>query len=400
MPKLTSETTNTAICKIIFNTKLALNTNVNVDNIFGLTKDQEVAVIRRPQNGPPLLQEILKLIESSPLNKTQPETLQRASIIRSSNSSLVSLLSRRKEPFVKRMHEPALNILNTLASLKRTGTTSDAPVNRKKVFRKTRGFEECIYYVLTYGSHADILKFLMQQNDIMAALKYFLLQKLEPDLFTHYISLEQLKKGKLPQLINHLQEIDSQLSIWRTVLLHSCRFLESHNFLNCLYHFQILLNDPIRASMTCVKFYSMNCENFQQQHANAHHLRNAHLHLQTELEKSQWENINFNANKSQKTGAVSRRSSTASISNSLAGGKFQMQMNARSINSHINTILKQLDVAKFLAKCETENSTEDILITDKFLKQVCMYVCTQSVQFFIIKTKNNYHMLNWLLNLL
>lgn len=109
-------------------------------------------MIRRPQYGPPLLQEILKLIESTPLNKTQPETLQRASIIRSSNTSLVSLLSRRKETYVKRMHEPALNILNTLASLKRISTSSDTPINRKILFRKTRGFEECVYYVLTYGS--------------------------------------------------------------------------------------------------------------------------------------------------------------------------------------------------------------------------------------------------------
>lgn len=370
MPKLTSENTNAAICKIIFNTKIPPNTNV--DNILGLTKDQEINVTRRPQHGPPLLQEILKLIESSPLNKTQPETLQRASIIRSSNTSLVSLLSRRKEPYVKRMHEPALNVLNTLASLKRSNTSTDACINRKTVFRSTRGFEECMYYVLTYGSHTDILKFLMQQNDIMASLKYFLLQKLESDLFVHHILLEQLKKGKIPQLISHLQEFDSQLLVWRIVLIHSCRYLEAQNFLNCLYQLQILLNDPIRASMTCVKFYTMNCENFQQQHANAQHLRNAHLHMQTELENSQWENINLNAaNRPQRTGALSRRPSSVSISNSLSGGNFQMQLDARSLNSHINTILKQLDVAKFLAKCETENSTEDILITDKFLNQVC-----------------------------
>ncbi|XP_023296696.2 zinc finger FYVE domain-containing protein 26 homolog [Lucilia cuprina] len=372
MPKLTNETTNTAICKVIFNTKLQLSTNGNFDNILGLTKDHEITLIRRPQHGPPLLQEILKLIESSPLNKTQPETLQRASIIRSSNTSLVSLLSRRKETYVKRMHEPAINILNTLASLKRVSTnSSDTPVKRKTLFRKTRGFEECIYYVLTYGSHADVIKFLMQHNDLMATLKYFILQKLEPELFIQHILLEHLKRGQMPQLISQLQEFDSRLLMWRTVLLQACRYLETHNHFNSLYQLQLLLNDPIRASMTCVKFYSMNCENFQQQHTNAQHLHNAHLHLQTELEVSKWDNINFNTSKtSQKNGNSSRRSSSASITSSTCGGNLQMQMDARSLNAHINTILKQLDVAKFLAKCEVENSSDDSLITEKYLKQI------------------------------
>lgn len=373
MPKLTSETTNIAICKIIFNTKPLASTNGNFESILGLTKDHDITVIRRPQHGPPLLQEILKLIESLPLNKTQPETLQRASIIRSSNTSLVSLLSRRKETYVKRMHEPALNVLNTLASLKRiTTNSSDTPVKRKVLFRKTSGFEECVYYVLTYGSHADVIKFLMQHNDIVATLKYFLVQKLEADLFIQHILLDQLKKGAMPQLISHLQEFDSSLLLWRSILLQVCRYLETHNLLNSLYQLQILLHDPIRASMTCVKFYSMNCDNFQQQHSNAHHLHNAHLHLQSELENFKWEHINFNASKTSKNGGnTSRRSSSASISSSVGGGgNLQMQMDARSLNTHINTILKQLDVAKFLAKCEVENSNDNVLITEKFLKQV------------------------------
>ncbi|KAM7359354.1 zinc finger FYVE-type containing 26 spastizin [Cochliomyia hominivorax] len=383
MTKLTNETLNTSITKIIFNTKPLTNANGNLDNILGLTKDQEIPSIKRPQHGPPLLQEILKLIESLPLSKTQPETLQRASIIKSSNTSLVSLLSKRKETYVKRMHEPALNILNTLASLKRISTNSanftDTPVTRKVLFRKTRGFDECMYYVLTYGSHGDVIKFLMQHNDIMAALKYFLLQKLEADLFIHHILLEQLKKGQMPQLIHHLQEFDSRLLLWRSVLLQACRYVETQNHLNTLYQLQLLLDDPIRASMTCVKFYTMNCNNYQQQHTNALHLRNAHLHLQTELENSKWENITYNmqGNKTAKNGNSSRRSSSASIASSTGGGTFQMQMDPRSLNAHINTILRQLDVAKFLAKCEIENSTTDdvdrtkqILITEKFLKQI------------------------------
>ncbi|XP_005188258.2 zinc finger FYVE domain-containing protein 26 homolog [Musca domestica] len=385
MPKLTNESINASITKVIFNPNLNTSCD-NVDGVLALPKDHDISVIKRPQNGPPLLQEILKLIESLPFNKPQPETLQRASIIRNSNSSLASLLSRKKEPYVKRINEPAINVLNTLANLKRiskgqytagmngsgnsTSVLQPSTQQRKDIFRKTRGFEECLYYLLTYGSHTDIVQFLMHHNDTMATLKYFLLQKLDAEIFIHHIFMELLRKGQIAGLIKLLMDFDNRLIIWQPILLQTCRFLETQNLLNSLYELQILLKDPIRASMTCVKFYSMDCANFQQQHLNAQHLHNAHMHLQSELDSVQWEKINLMpVGKSNKGG--SRRSSVSSTTGSIGGGgNFCLQMDARSLNAHINTILNQLEVAKFLAKCEEENSSADTLITEKFLKQL------------------------------
>ncbi|XP_061394089.1 zinc finger FYVE domain-containing protein 26 homolog [Musca vetustissima] len=387
MPKLTNETINVAITKVIFNPNINASAD-SVESILALAKDNDISVIKRPHNGPPLLQEILKLIESLPFNKPQPETLQRASIIRSSNTSLASLLSRKKEPYVKRMNEPALNVLNTLANLKRiskgqyaaggingSGSSStlasgSPAMLRKELFRKTRGFEECLYYLLTYGSHTDIIQFLMNNNDLMATLKYYLLQKLDADIFIQHIFMDLLRKGKIVNLIKMLTDFDSRLVIWQPTLLQTCRYLETQNLLNSLYELQILLKDPIRASMTCVKFYTMDCENFQQQLLNAQHLHNARMHLQSELDNAQWEKINLlPMGKSTRSG--SRRSSVSSTTGSLGGGgNFFLQMDARSLNAHINTIQNQLEVAKFLAKCEVENCSADMLITEKFLKQL------------------------------
>lgn len=389
MPKFTNETMNSSITKIIFNTVINTCSGDNVESVLGLSKDQDIPMVKRPHNGPPLLQEILKLIESLPFNKPQPETLQRASVIRTSNTSLASLL-RRKEPYVKRIHEPALNVLNTLANLKRVskghynGNNSsvasnqhhDPLINRKQLFRKTQGFEECLYYLLTYGSHTDIIQFLMHHDDLIATLKYFLLQKLDADLFINHIYMELLKRGKVSMLIKHLLEFDNRLMIWRSTLLQTCRYLETQNLLNSLYELQILLKDSIRASMTCVKFYTMNCENFQQLHQNAQHLLNARLHLQTELDNAQWDKINLNVSSTTTTKSNknnSRRSSVSSNTGSTGSGHFFLQMDARSLNSHISTILNQLEVAKFLAKCEIENTSGDTFITEKFLKQVRLY---------------------------
>ncbi|XP_013097242.2 zinc finger FYVE domain-containing protein 26 homolog [Stomoxys calcitrans] len=386
MTRLTNENMNGIISKVIFNPALNASHD-NVESMLGLSKDQDIHVVKRPHNGPRLLQEILKIIESMPFNKPQPETLQRASIIRSSNSSLVALLSRRKEAYVKRTHEPAINILNTLSNLKRiskgqytsvsnqAGTqlsnNNGAPlIDRNQLFRKTSGFEECLYYLLTYGSHIDVIHFLMNHNELVATLKYFLLQKLDADIFINHIYMVMLSRGKAAVLIKQMLEFDGRLLIWRSTLLQTCRYLETQNFLNSLYELQILLKDPIRACMTCIKFYSMNCEDFKQQHLNAQHLRNARMHLQSELDNFEWEKINLNSGTVTKSNKnSSRRSSTSSATGSTGGGNFLLQMDARSLNSHITTIANQLDVAKFLAHCEEENS-KDGLITEKILKQL------------------------------
>ncbi|XP_030376078.1 zinc finger FYVE domain-containing protein 26 homolog [Scaptodrosophila lebanonensis] len=362
MTRVSNEQLNSDICKHIFSN--------NVGNDLKST-DAEPPPIKRPQRGPALLQEVLKLIASIPLPhiQQQPETLKRASLVRNSNTSLASLFSRRKEPHVPRtpLHEPALNVMNALASLKQIAKGNYGEHNGicdEANRRQSRRFEESLHYVLTYGSHADILQLLMQQNELRAALKYLQHEKLETDHFIQQIFQPSLAIGQLPVLIEEMQQLDDvKLSSWRLPLLQTCRHLEQQQQLNSLYQLQLLLKDPIRASMTCVKFYALNCDSFQKLHANAEHLRSAHMHLQSELDASQWDVL-------QREQQPARRTSTVSVG-STTGACFAMQMDARALNSHINTIRLQMEVAKFLAKCEKESPpSNDALITQQILKQI------------------------------
>ncbi|KAH8294946.1 hypothetical protein KR018_004572 [Drosophila ironensis] len=334
--------------------------------IFGGTAPETVLLPKkRPLRGPALLQEILQLIATTPQSQPQPETLHRATMIRNSNTSLASLFSRRREPYVQQrpLQEPALNIINALAGLKNIakgnygGKTSLSDESR----RQERGFEESIHYVLTYGSHSDILTFLMRRNELRAALRYWQNQQLDVDLFIHHIFQPQLASGVLPQLIEELQQLDdAQLNGWRLPLLQTCRHLEQHQQLNSLYQLQLLLKDPIRASMTCVKFYPLQCENFQKLHGNAQHLTSAHMHLQGELDLAEWEHLQRQQE---------RRGSVASGA-SVRGACFAMQMDPRALNGHINTIRRQMEVAKFLAQCERQQSLDEPLCTLVTLKQI------------------------------
>lgn len=355
MSKISNEEMNSKIHKLIFKTQLV--TEIPSDLIK----------LKRPKRGPLLLQEILKLIETLNKTKPYPETLTRASIMRNSNTSIVSLLSRRKETsYVKPAPDAAMHILTSLENAKRILKGQYAEEQQgKSAQRQNYCFEEALYYVLTYGSHSDILQFLMNHQQITAALNYYIVQNLDANLFIHHIFLKRLSCGQMPALINQILEADPNLVIWRKTFLQTCRFLETNNYLNCLYQLQVLLKDPIRASMTCVKFYTMNCENFQHLLDNASHLHNAHQFLQLELEKSQWENINTERRRKDSINSNIRRSS--SVRDTSVG--FAMQMDARTLNGHINTIIQQLDVTKFLAKCEKESNNSK-LSTEVVLKQV------------------------------
>ncbi|KAH8307861.1 hypothetical protein KR059_001168 [Drosophila kikkawai] len=357
MTRLSNEQMNSSIYKSIFG-----GTTSATESCPTLPK-------KRPQRGPALLQEILLLIASMPQAQPQPETLHRASLIRSSNSSLASLFSRRREPYVQQrpLQEPALNVMNALAGIRNIakGNYGGQIPPSEEGRRQERGFEESLHYVLTYGSHGDILTFLMRREELRAALRYWQLQQLDADLFIQHIFQPQLQGGSLPLLVDELQQLDDpQLSSWRLPLLQTCRHLEQQQQLNSLYQLQLLLKDPIRASMTCVKFYALNCENFQKMQANAQHLVSAHMHLQGELDLAEWEHLQRQQQQQQ-----GRRGSGASAA-SVRGACFAMQMDARALNGHINTIRRQLEVAKFLAKCEREQSPDEPLRTIQTLKQI------------------------------
>ncbi|XP_002000123.3 zinc finger FYVE domain-containing protein 26 homolog [Drosophila mojavensis] len=360
MTRLSTEEQNSCIYKHIFGKELKAPASLPVAK----TK-------KRPQRGPALLQEILQLIATMPQAQPQPETLQRASLIRNSNTSLASLFSRRREPYVVQtpLREPALNVINALANLKHIakGQYGEPTVrNCIEAHRQSRAFEESLHYVFTYGSHTDILQFLMQHDELRAALRYWQLQQLESDLFIQQIFQVSLAGGRLPALIEELQGLDSDthLSAWRVPLLQTCRYLEQQQQLNSLYQLQLLLKDAVRASMTCVKFYPLHCDNFQKLHANAQHLMSAHMHLQGELDLAQWEHLQ---REQQRTG--SRRASV--VSSNTSSTCFAMQLDARTLNGHINTIRRQLELAKFLAQCEREQPpVNGMLCTLQILKQI------------------------------
>ncbi|CAO1392357.1 unnamed protein product [Diamesa hyperborea] len=319
-------------------------------------------IFRRVKKSPAVIVEILNILESSTQAHQQPETLKRASTIISSTNSL-NRSSRIN------LYEPALNILNTLTNLKNISNGEYGESNREKepvVSRRTsvvrrisedfqhyapkksnvltcnRYFEECSFYLFSYAGHIDILKFLEKNNLITSALKYIQLHKIETEMFIQYLFMPKLKLGQLEKLFKCMREIDESLFMWNDYIIQTCRFLEKSKWFNCLYHMQILTKDIIRASMTCVKFYTMKCYTFSELNSNSIHLLKAQTHLQSELE---------NCSYGDKEPVIS--GSDEMIRRNSDRNQLVLKYDLKTINTHINTINRQMEVAKYLAACES-----------------------------------------------
>ncbi|XP_052862401.1 zinc finger FYVE domain-containing protein 26 homolog [Anopheles cruzii] len=347
-----------------------------------------MAQVKRPARSPPLLGEILYALKCT-TRVIDPLMEQVAVGGRNSGVGGSGLVGQ---------HEPATNILNTLANLRLVaqGEFSEAlaKVDRQSVANGTtprrttvslmctRLFEESMHYLLAYGSHQSIVVFLMKhQQTETAALRYILMQHVDPEVFLQAILLPCLQRGQLETLVQQLTVLDETLYEWRDHLRYVCRYLETNEMLNSLYSLQLLLKDPIRASMTCVRFYSMGCRTFNDLHAAEHHLKTSVTHLQNELELCNWQEVRLNS-----------VGSTIETHPSLL-----MKLDPKELNNHINTILLQLEVTKFLAKCEAKGRQTTGLLTkiskdnsqlptlfgsvqDKLQLAILTLVCGQNVE--------------------
>ncbi|XP_031621433.1 zinc finger FYVE domain-containing protein 26 homolog [Contarinia nasturtii] len=321
----------------------------------------------------PLLSEILTILETT-CHPISSDVLQKASTLSQSNRSLQSLRSGKKEKLP--VYEPAVNILHTLSNLKhishgiysvkthRTlGLTGIEDMNslfgsdNEQHGLHSRFYTESIYYLVSYGRHIDVLRFLIKYKQITKALKYSLFLHIPTDQFIQTIIIPSLKSGRLNVIIQHMIDMDETLMIWKDYIIQMCLMLEKRKLLNSLYQVQLLLKDTIRASMTCVRFYTMDCVTYQDLRNNIHHLMNAQQHLKSELELCQWEEIK----------AQPRRSDEHQ--------SFVMKMDSKSLNTHINTIWLQIDATKFLAQCE-ENG-KDTFNTVNLIPKISLLPCTR-----------------------
>lgn len=268
----------------------------------------------RPLKDPPLLTEILQILDNLSIHRFRA---QNASQSRS---------------------DAAQEILQTLNSLK---AVSQNQFNVKHMIptNQTVYYKESLYYLSTYGSSSSILQFFLKHKEFDKCLVYILENDLECDLFLNAVYLHCLKNGDIERLHDAMKAKDPSLLVWRKYLIFACHFMEKKQHWHILYQIQLFMRDCIRASMTCIRFYTNEANTYSDLYNRMHLLQDAQKHLESELQIE----------------SLSKRK--RSVSSIHSGQAVLMEMEPSEIDRHINTICRQTEIAKFLANCEKEGRT-------------------------------------------
>ncbi|KAG9480868.1 hypothetical protein GDO78_010245 [Eleutherodactylus coqui] len=190
-------------------------------------------------------------------------------------------------------------------------------------------YQECLYYLHTYGTHLGIIQFYMRHDLMRDALLHLLNKECPGDIFIEGIFVPSYESGKLQTLETMLEAIDSSLESWSIYLIEACKHLQQKNYFNILYELQQFMKDHVRAAMTCIRFFSHKAKNYRDLGNNQTWLVKSKEHLKIYLQE------------------VSRSSKRKSFDT------FRKKMTASDVSRHINTVELQMEITKFLQRCES-----------------------------------------------
>ncbi|XP_028160138.1 zinc finger FYVE domain-containing protein 26 [Ostrinia furnacalis] len=319
----------------------------------------------RPRANPPLLNEIVSMLEDMnyPVNQ---QLLSKAETIKSTNEKLASLNVSKKKI---QLTEPALNIMHTLASVKKIkqGDYSDfqtAVIQPKKslaqgLLRRNNNhteikpdlylrkldpffYKECVYYLSNYGSHVANIAFYMKHSNMTEVITYCYDNMVEKETFTDCVYMECLKKDRVNELLKAMSDMDSTLQMWAEYIMHICRTLEMSKRLDALYALQCGSGQHARASATCALLYSRPIARspapFAALQNRQHHLNAALHHL----------------------------SQCVPVASKVNDPKtFQFHLDKVTIDNLMTTMTRQIELSKYLAACEASGR-----LTEKVLNEV------------------------------
>uniref|UniRef100_A0A8C3SEJ9 Zinc finger FYVE domain-containing protein 26 n=1 Tax=Chelydra serpentina TaxID=8475 RepID=A0A8C3SEJ9_CHESE len=195
-------------------------------------------------------------------------------------------------------------------------------------------YQECLFYLHTYGTNLAIISFYMRHDCMREALLHLLNKESPPEVFIEGIFVPSYKSGKLHMLENLLETIDPNLESWGSYLIAACKHLQKKNYYHILYELQQFMKDHVRAAMTCIRFFTHKAKSYTELGDKQKWLLKVKDHLKVYLQE------------------VSRSSGRKK-----AACTFRKKMTATDVSRHINTVELQMEVTKFLHRCESSGTS-------------------------------------------
>ncbi|XP_068194782.1 zinc finger FYVE domain-containing protein 26 isoform X2 [Antennarius striatus] len=197
--------------------------------------------------------------------------------------------------------------------------------------------QECLYYLNTYGTHLALISFYMRHDCMAEALTYLFNKNCPEEVFLDGVLHFSLERGRLCALQGLLEKVDPSLESCSRYLIASCQFLQRRGYYNTLYQLQQFMMDHVRAAMTCIRFFTHGASSYLQLGEQQRWLVTAKEHLKTYLQEQQGR------------GTGRKKSQVNSL---------RKMLSSSDVSRHMNTIELQLEVTRFLHRCETTASSK------------------------------------------
>ncbi|KAL4238418.1 hypothetical protein ACF0H5_003126 [Mactra antiquata] len=219
-------------------------------------------------------------------------------------------------------------------------------------------FQECLYYLRTYGTYLSVVEFHRRHGYYMKAVQYILDHRCSNEVFVEGLLKPSIDSGELGRLTDQMLLLDPSLERWNTYLTASCRYLLKQRLHHVLYEFQLFMKDFIRAGMSCFTyFYQEGAQNYLDLSRRINHLFTAQQHMQAYLDPTHWGNVQhpLSYSTTQKPGSWD--------SNTTKRDQISVRLVKASedVSRYIKTIALQIEVTKFFQSILTNPGGEVIL---------------------------------------
>ncbi|KAM7159242.1 zinc finger FYVE domain-containing protein 26 [Molossus nigricans] len=246
---------------------------------------------------------------------------------------VVEYLESTVRPLLSLQDDDYLATLKELETTLRTQSLSLEVIPEGKIMNNTY-YQECLFYLHSYSTNLAIISFYVRHSCLREALLHLLNKESPPEVFIEGIFQPSYRSGKLHVLENLLESIDPTLECWGEYLLAACQHLQKKNYYHILYELQQFMKDQVRAAMTCIRFFSHKAKTYTELGEKLSWLLKAKDHLKIYL---------------QETSHSSRRKKTTF---------FRKKMTAADVSRHMNTLQLQMEVTRFLQRCESAGASQ------------------------------------------
>ncbi|CAH6843691.1 zinc finger FYVE domain-containing protein 26 isoform X1 [Phodopus roborovskii] len=246
---------------------------------------------------------------------------------------VVEYLESTARPLVSLQDDDYFATLRELEATLRTQSLFLEVIPDGKIMNNTY-YQECLFYLHNYSTNLAIISFYVRHSCLREALLHLLNKESPPEVFIEGIFQPSYKSGKLHTLENLLESIDPTLESWGTYLIAACQHLQKKNYYHILYELQQFMKDQVRAAMTCIWFFSHEAKSYTELGEKLSWLLKAKDHLKIYL---------------QETSRSSGKKKTTF---------FRKKMTAADVSRHMNTLQLQMEVTRFLHRCESAGTSQ------------------------------------------